>query len=65
MNLAWTVEYAVQTRRALIVSFEWFLPLTGLRATKSSVDSRVFGTIVIVLMLVFVTPWISVIVMDI
>ena len=53
VNLAWTVEYAVQTGRARIVSFEWFLLLTGLRAAESGIDNRVFGAIAIVLTLVF------------
>ena len=53
MNLTWTVEYAVQTGRARIVSFEWFLPLTGLRAAESSVDSHDFGAIAVVSTLVF------------
>ena len=29
VNLARAIEYAVQTRRSLIVSFEWLFPLTG------------------------------------
>ena len=37
-----------------IVSFVWLLPLTGLRATKSSVDRRVFGVVTVVLTLVSV-----------
>ena len=48
VDLAWTIEYAVQTGRARIVSFEWLLPLTGLRATESGVDRPVFGVITIV-----------------
>ena len=49
--MTWTVEY--QTRRARIVSFELFLPLTGLRAAESDVESYVFGAIVVVSTLVF------------
>ena len=54
MNLAWKIEYAVQTGRARIVLLEWLFPLTGLRATESSVDCRVFGVITIFVTLVFV-----------
>ena len=41
----------VQTGRAQIISFKWLLPLTGLRATESCFDRRVFGVITIVSML--------------
>ena len=54
MNLAWTIEYAVQTGRARIVLVEWLFPLTGLRATKSGVDCRVLGVIAIFATLVFI-----------
>ena len=58
MNLAWTVEYAVQTGRARIVFVEWLFPLTGLGATESGIDYCVFGTIAIFATLVFVASWI-------
>ena len=45
MDLAWTIEYAVQAGHARIVSFIWLLPLTGLRATESGVDRRVVGIV--------------------
>ena len=54
MNLAWTVEYAVQTGWARMVPFEWLFPLTVLRATESSIDGRVFSVIAIIGKLVFV-----------
>ena len=54
MNLAWTIKYVVQTGRARIVPFELFFRLTGLRATKSSINGRVFGVIAIITTLVFV-----------
>ena len=60
MNLTWTVEY--QTRRARIVSFEWFLPLTGLRATESGVDSCVFGAIAVVSTFVFAASWLDIVI---
>ena len=47
MDLTWTIEYAVQAGRARIVSFVWLLPLTGLRATESCVDRRVFGVVTV------------------
>ena len=60
MNLTRAIEYAVQTGRARIVSFEWLFPLTGLRATKSSIDCRVFGIVAIVATLVSVASWLAV-----
>ena len=48
------VQYLVQTRRAYILSFEWLFPLTGLRATESGIDGRVFGVIGVIPTLVFV-----------
>ena len=62
MNLAWTVEYVVQTGRAWIVPFEWFLPLTGIRAAKSSIDGRVFGFVAIILTLVFAVSGIAIVI---
>ena len=53
MNLAWTVEYTVQTGRARTVSFELFLPLIGLRAAESGIDGRFFGVVAIISTLVF------------
>ena len=47
MDLAWTVEYAVQAGWSLIVSFIWLLPLTGLGATESGLDCRVIGVVTI------------------
>ena len=52
MDLTWAVKYAVQTGRARIVSLKWLLLLTGLRATESGVDSRVFGVFAVVSTLV-------------
>ena len=54
MNLAWTVEYAVQTGRTRIVIFEWPFPLTGLRATKPGINYRIIGIFTIFAALVFV-----------
>ena len=42
----------VQTGRARIVSFKWLFSLTGLGATESGIDGRVFGVIAIILTLV-------------
>ena len=47
MDLARTIEYAVQAGWSLIVSFIWLLPLTGLGATESGVDCRVIGVLTI------------------
>ena len=54
MDLTWTIEYAVQTRRARIFSLKWLFPLTGLGATESGIDRRVFGVITVVSTLVLV-----------
>ena len=56
------IEYAVQTGRARIVSFEWLFSLTGLRATESGIDCRVFGVIAVFVMLIFVALWFVVII---
>ena len=47
MDLAWTIEYAVQAGWARIVSFIWLVPLTGLGATESGVDRRVVGIVTV------------------
>ena len=62
MNLAWTIEYAVQTGRARIVFIEWLFPLTGFGATESGIDCRVFGVITIFVMLVFVASGFAVVI---
>ena len=54
MNLAWAVEYAVQTGRTQIVIFEWPFPLTGLRAPKSGINCRIFSVFTIFAALVFI-----------
>ena len=54
MDLTWTIEYAVQTGRARISSFERLLPLTGFRATESDIDRRIIGVLIVVSMLVSV-----------
>ena len=59
-NLAWTIEYAVQTGRARIVHLEWLFSLTGLRATESGIDCRVFGVIPTFVTLVFVASGLAV-----
>ena len=60
MNLTQAIEYAVQTGRARIVSFKWLFSLTGLGATKSGIDSHVFGVIAIVVTLVFVASGLAI-----
>ena len=57
MNLTRAIEYAVQTGRARIASFERLFPLTGLRATEFGIDCRVFGVVAIVATLVSVVTW--------
>ena len=65
MNLARVYEYAVQSGRSLIVSFERLFPLTGFGSAESGVDCRVFSVVVVVLSLMSVAPWLAVIVTDI
>ena len=47
MDLARTIEYAVQAGWSLIVSFIWLLLLTGLGTTESGIDCRVIGVVAI------------------
>ena len=47
MDLARTIEYAVQAGWSVIVSFIRLLPLTGLGATESGIDCRVIGVVTI------------------
>ena len=56
VNLARTVEYAVQAGRSFVVSFVGFLPLAGLGATESDVDCGVLGVVAIASAFVFITP---------
>ena len=60
MDLTWTIECAVQTGRARIVSLKWLFPLTGLGATETGIDDRVFGIIAIISTLVSVASGLAV-----
>ena len=60
MDLAWTIEYAVQAGWARIVPFERLLPLAGLGAAESGVDRCVVGIISIVSALVPVASGLAV-----
>ena len=62
MDLTSTIEYVVQTSWARIVSLKWLLPLSGLRATESGIESRVFGVVTVALMLVFVALGLAIVV---
>ena len=62
VNLTRAIEYAVQTGRARVASFERLLPLTGFRATESGIDCRVFGVVAVVATLVSVATWSAVVV---
>ena len=57
VNLTRAIEYAVQTGRARIASFERLLSLTGFRATESGINCRVFGVVTVVAALVSVATW--------
>ena len=60
VNLTRAFEYAVQTGRDWIASFERLFPLTGFRATESGIDCRVFGVLTVVAALVSVVTWLAV-----
>ena len=60
MDLAWSIEYAVQTGWARIVPFRWLLSLTGLGATKSGVNRHVFGTSIVALTLMSIASGLAV-----
>ena len=60
MDLAWTIEYAVQAGWARIVSSIWLLPLAGLGATESGVDCRVIGIVIVASTLVSVASGLAV-----
>ena len=60
MNFAWTIEYAVQTGRARIVSVKWLFPLTGLGVTESGIDGHVLGVIAIISTLVSIASGLAV-----
>ena len=65
MNLAWTIEYAVQDGRSRIVSFERLLPLTRFGVAESGIDCRILNIVAIVSTLMSVAPWLAVAVADI
>ena len=54
MNLAWAVKYTIQGGWARIILLMCLFPLTGLRATESVIDCRVFGIIIVFVTLMFV-----------
>ena len=56
MDLAWTVEYAVQAGWSLAVPSVGLLPLARLGATESSVNCNVIGVIAITLVFVSIPP---------
>ena len=57
MNLARPIEYFVQIRWTIFISFEWLLPLIGFRATESGVNRCVFSFFIVVSTLMFVASW--------
>src|SRR5215216_3452998 len=60
MNLTGPIQYFIQVGRAVSISFEWLLPLTGFRATESGIDRRILGFFIVVPTLVFVVSWPSI-----
>ena len=57
MNLARPIEYFVQISWTILISFEWLLPLSGLRATESGINRCVFSFFIVVSTLMFVASW--------
>ena len=47
VNLTRAIEYAVQTGRARIASFERLFPLTGFRASESGIDCRILTIVAV------------------
>ena len=64
VSLVGSIEYSVQARWTVFVSFEWPLPLTRLGATKSGIDRRIFGIVIVASTLVFVASGPAVAVSD-
>ena len=60
MNLARPIEYSVQTRWTISVSFEWPLPLTGFGATESGIDRDVLRSFIIIASVVFASSWLAI-----
>ena len=58
--LAWAIQYAVQAGWSWIISFIWFLPLTGHGATEFGVDRRVFDIVTVASTLVSVASGLAV-----
>ena len=59
-GLTWTIGYAVQIGRARSSPLKWLFLLTGLGATESGIDGRVFGIIAIIATLVSVASGLAV-----
>ena len=62
MNLAWTIEYAVQAGWSSAAPFIGLLSLAGLGATESGVDHRVIGIVAIISTLMYVASGLAVVV---
>ena len=62
MYLARAIEYTVQTGRAQSVPLKWLFPLTGLRASESGINCRIFSVVAVnaALVLVATRPAIAV-----
>ena len=56
MNLAWTIEYAVQTGLFSVAPFIGLLSLAGLGSTEPGMNCCVIGVITIALAFVSVAP---------
>ena len=64
VNLARTVEYAVQAGRSFVVSFKWIFPLTGSKAPESGVYRCIVWAIFIISTFVFIASWFSIAIPD-
>ena len=58
MYLAPVIEYSVQIGRARSSSFEWLFPLTGFRASESSINCCILDIVAVnaAIMLVVTQP---------
>ena len=65
MNLARVLQYAVQTGRSLIISFERLFPLTRFRASESGIDCRIISIIAVNAALVLVATRPAIVVLGI
>ena len=55
VDLTRAIQYAIQTGRSRSISFKWFFPLTGSKASESGIDCHIFGVIAVIVALWSIT----------